>query len=485
MTRTNPTTNLIIMLSASLLAASGLAVAQDGDLDTTFSSDGRAYVAFDVPGSTLFDYAQDVVIQPDGKIVLVGAAARDTNGHEYSTVARLHSNGTLDTSFGTNGKVQFYYGDESQQFSAVALQGTKIVAAGWHRFTDPAQDINYDFHIVRFNPNGSIDGTFGNSGSISVDFDDISPGKWDILEDMVIQPDNKIVLVGRCRATAGDFDVAVARLTADGVLDSTFDGDGRRVFWYDQGWDNHDQGEAVALQPDGRIVIASKTDTSSGNTDWAVQRLEANGSTDCSFGGTCAGVIIPFDYGAPTYELDSPAAIAMMGQKIVIVGTAATASGDDDMAFARLNANGTLDTSFGENASGKRRLAFNAGGDNDDWARSVAVRGDGSIVAAGVVSTHSDADMAFARLTLDGSVDFDFGSYGQTTVAFDWGGDNIDFAAAVVFQDDGKIIAAGRAGAEGSSTDADMAIVRLHQNDVLFADGLETADTEIWSSSSP
>lgn len=473
----------VMVMAAAICQLTGPAGAQDGTLDTSFSTDGKAYVAFDIPGSTLFDIANDMVIQPDGKIVLVGAASRNATDHDYSAVARLNVNGGLDTGFDGDGKIEFYFGDENQEFSAVALQGTKIIAAGWRHFIDSASDANYDFHVARFNANGSLDGAFGTSGTVTIAFDDISPGKWDFLEDIAIQSDGKIVLVGRTLSAAGDYDVAVARLTADGVLDTTFDADGRRVFWYDVGGGDNDQGEAVAIQPDGKIVVASTVDIATGNTDMAVNRLNTDGSTDCTFGGTCAGVLIPFNAGSPTNMVDFVFDVAIMGRKIVVAGAVDSPSGDRDMGFARLNADGSLDTTFGESSSGKRRLPFNNGGSNYDSANAIALRGDGSIVAAGIAWNASEADMAFARLALDGSVDFGFGTCGQTVVAFNFGGDLVDAALGMGIQRDGKIVAAGRASAESSATDADMAVVRLHQEHVLFADGFETSDPEIWTSS--
>jgi uncharacterized delta-60 repeat protein len=180
----------------------GFAVARynaTGGLDTTFNNDGRTTTNF-TSGN---DYAWDMTLQPDGKIVAVGRAAG--SGGRFA-LARYTTTGRLDTTFAVEGKRITNLNTGSDEATGVGVQGDgKIVAAGW---TGPAGSNNYRFAVARYSTDGALDGTFSDDGWTTTNFTAGNDYAW----DMSIQADGKIVAVGRAGGSGGLF--ALARYTA-------------------------------------------------------------------------------------------------------------------------------------------------------------------------------------------------------------------------------------------------------------------------------
>lgn len=215
----------------------------DGTLDASFGTNGKAITSL---GSSL-ETVTSMVLQADGKIVLAG----DCGGNGFNAdfcALRYLANGSLDANFGTNGKVTTPVGSNDDFSSALVLQPDgKLLHAGYCRIVD----INYDFCTVRYNADGTLDTTFGTSGkvitAIGVDRDYAS--------GIALQPDGKIILTGWCATSASNFDFCALRYNADGSLDATFGTSGKVVTPVGSG-NTMDIASAVALQPDGKIVIA-------------------------------------------------------------------------------------------------------------------------------------------------------------------------------------------------------------------------------------
>jgi len=219
-------------------------MASPGDLDTSFSGDGKKTIDF---GGV--DAANVVLVQPNGRIVVAGGGGAANR----FCVARLRSNGVLDTAFGSGGKrvIGFGGGGESDfesAFGAALQRDGKIVLAG---------SSGVRVAVARLNPNGSPDTTFDGDGTAVIDF---GPGS-DRAEGAVLQPDGKIVVAGSTQAGRG---VAVARLNANGSPDATFGAAGKAAVDFGAATSGH----AVALQPNGRIVAAGRR-----GGDFAVARL--------------------------------------------------------------------------------------------------------------------------------------------------------------------------------------------------------------------
>ena len=357
----------------------------DGTLDTTFGARGR--VRTDFPG--LAAVPSVVVIQRDGKIVVAGGAFPLFTFAGNFEVVRYNPNGSLDTSFGSGGIVTTFFPQGSYAF-AVALQSDgKIIAAGTH-FVDfnPGDMSDTDFALARYNPDGSLDTTFGNGGTVTTDFF----GNEDDVFSVLIQPDGKIIAVGSANSPVNYYDFAAARYLANGTLDSTF-GTGGKVST-DFGDHNFDQARSAALQSDGRIVAAGFAISQNGlSQNFAVARYTSNGVLDTTFS---RDGITQIDFGSccqSAYKV-----LLQSDGKIITVGYANTEDSDSDFLLARLSPRGSLDATFG--VGGKVRTSF---GDLNGGANGAALQSDGKIVAVGFQATFSNqwTNFALARY-LDG-----------------------------------------------------------------------------------
>ena len=394
--------------------------AASGSLDTTFDLDGR--VTTRIPGSGDYAHAQAVAIQPDGKIVAAGWSAQLT-GAAQMTLVRFNPDGSLDPTFGGDGIVTTPVAGTHARAFAVAIQPDgKIVAVG---------DIGPPMGVVRYNPDGSLDTTFDGDGIRTIVI-----YNNDLAYAVAIQADGKIIVGGYGEApfspknlTASwkkllpeghTTDFALARLNSDGSLDRTFGNEGKVVT-------NIILGEvmfSLALQPDGKIVAAGGTVSYEGGGG-ALVRYNLNGSLDTSFGDN--GIVVTD--GSSSYN----------GVAVEPGGGIVVAGGGKGMSAARFKSNGTFDPSFGD--AGRALIEFK---DHPSIAYSVALQNDGGIVLAGKTfggdeTGTFDVDFAVARLTDRGLADLRFGNGGKLTT--DFGG--TEAAVATAIQRDGRIVAAG------------------------------------------
>jgi uncharacterized delta-60 repeat protein len=335
---------------------------------------------------------------------------------------------------------------DSSVSHAVAVQADgKIILAGVFIYHGGGSD----FAVARLNVNGTLDTTFGTGGTTIIHF-----GEHDDASAVALQSDGKIVVAGSTD-TAGNIDFAVARLNSDGSLDNSFSGDGKQNVDFDLGGDFDDEANGVAIQPDGKIVLAGFASFSN-DTDFAFARLNADGTPDGSFSGD-GKQTVGFDLGDAFDEEDDVAGgVALQSDgKIVAAGGAETAAGSV-FAIVRLNSDGTPDNSF--NGNGKQTVDIGSRG--SARARAVAIQTDGKIVAAGSTDFIS-AEFAVARLKTDGTLDNSFNGNGKQTIPFGFGAS----ASGVVIQPgDGKIIVAGGGNETG---DGDFAVARLNSDGLL------------------
>ncbi len=370
-------------------------------LDPTFGTGGK--VTTSIGG---IDVGYAVAVQADGKIVTAGKS------DSAFALARYNSDGSLDAGFGTGGKVttEFSGAGWNDQARAVALQDdSKIVLAGVS---------NWNFALARYNSDGSLDTGFGTGGEVTTDF-----GGSDDGFAVAVQADGKIVAAG-----TSDSDFALARYNSDGSLDAGF-GTGGEVT---TDFGANDGGYTVALQADGKIVVAGTTNNNGSNFDFALARYNSDGSLDTGF-GTGGEATTDFGRGEEGY------AVALQTDgKIVVAGSTYSDTGYSDFALARYNSNGSLDTGFG--ASGKVTTAFGY----NNWGRAVALDAGGKIVVAGSADNGSNSNFALARYNSNGSLDTGFAIGGKVTTDF---GAN-DEGRTVALQADGKIVVAGFSGSD-------------------------------------
>lgn len=335
----------------------------DGSLDTSFDGDGLATYAVGSGG----DYPTALLLQDDGRILIGGYSFNGTN-NDFAVV-RVTSNGTLDPTFGSGGKVitPISSGNDYGYDLAVQSDG-KIIQAGY------VSNASFDYAVVRYTPDGVLDNSFGSGGTTVFDYG----SSQDYAYALAVQSDDKIVVVGSTETASSD--IGIARLEQNGTLDASF-GIGGKVT-ANVGVTSF--AESVLIQPDGKI-IAVGTATSS-NDDFLLVRFDVDGDFDQSF-GTNGIVITPMGSGA---DLGFDATLQSDG-KIVVVGSTIDA-GQQNFALARYTSGGQLDRTFGN--SGKRINDITAG---DDEIYAVAIQSDGKIVTAGYSRLSGNDVLKIAR----------------------------------------------------------------------------------------
>lgn len=224
----------------------------DGSLDTDFGSSGS--VETDFGGNS--DIAYGLEILPDGKILAVGRS--QDGGVNYTAVARYNADGSLDTTFDTDGKVTTLVGEESWGYGVHALDMGKVLVTGW---ADDGEDSV--FALVRYNADGSLDTTFNSTGKV---LGPVGNG-----EASALQEDGKILVAGSFYG-ANNSDFAVVRFLPDGSVDTGFGVAGRALADF-SGTSGNDNGHGVAIQPDGKIVVSGETYDGS-QSDFGLARFE-------------------------------------------------------------------------------------------------------------------------------------------------------------------------------------------------------------------
>ena len=360
--------NLALMALSLILSTKFMSAQTTGTLDSTFGTGGRVTTFFGGDGLN-GDNAYSIAVQTNGKIVVAGITTNLDDTTDFG-LARYNSNGALDATFGTGGKVKTTFANFDGA-RAVAIQSDgKIVAAGFAHLVNG----DFDFALARYNSNGTLDTTFGTGGKKTTAFGAPSVAQGNAI---AIQKDGKIVVSG-LTIVNNIANFAVARYNTNGTLDTTFGSGGKAVTDFGA----HDRSFSVALQADGKIVAGGMR----GN-DFALARYNANGTLDGTFGS--GGKVIT-DFGGPN-EIALGVAIRLDG-KIVAVGST-FASARTAFAVARYNGNGTLDTTFG--TGGKTTTSFV--GSLGDQAFSVAIQPDGKAVVAGSAVVNLNTQFAVAR----------------------------------------------------------------------------------------
>jgi len=431
---------------AGLLATATPAHAASGVLDTTFGVGGQVTTDFGVNPSEP-EMGNDMVVQPDGKIVLAGRAGTDqfpVGGDGTFGVARYLPNGSLDPSFGTGGLVKTNFVAPPQRAipRAVALQvDGKIVVGG----TAGTIDTNAKLAIARYNPDGSLDPTFGTGGKILMN---VTNELGDGIRALALQPDGKILGVG----AAGGGNLLI-RFNPDGSLDPTFGNGGHA----EPVIGNSGHLFAMKLLPSGKFLATGTGFNPATQGDFLLARFNPDGSLDTTFAS--AGLVTTDLSGLN--DLVFAIAVTSTGQ-ILLAGEANAddalgVSGDTHVALARYSADGTLDTTFGSGGKVDHNLTT-----NQDEGRSVVLQSDGKIVVAGPrdgSNVHADpsaGSAAVIRYNANGTLDTTFGTGGAATTTF---GGAAAGARSMALDSNGRIVVAGGAGMP--NTGVDFALARF------------------------
>ena len=427
----------IFALSLLCLAVHGQQQIGSGQLDLSFGSGGRVNTSFGlgIPG-----YATAVIIQPDGKILTAGVAGIS------SALARYNVDGSSDSSFGSGGRVTNRFFGYGAGASAILLQPDGKIVTGGHAYLEGDTGV---FALARYNSDGSPDSSFGVEGRANTGFGSRGAG----VSSLGLLPDGKIVAAGGRSGAYGSglSDFALARYNKDGSLDTSFGIEGKLTTDFFGG---EDGAGAVIIQPDGKIVAIGSANLESNNPVLAAVRYNANGSLDSSFGRN--GKFTSDFLGR---ESVAYAGILQPDGKILLAGygRVRAAIQDIDFGLMRLNADGSLDSTFGEGGNVLIDF-FNA----TDSAHAVALQRNGKIVLGGRVSGGINrGNFGIARVNNNGTVDASFGDGGHVALDFVNSG-----ARGIAIQGDGKIVVAG--GTQLNVTDIDFALARFDSSRPLI-----------------
>lgn len=408
-----------------------------GLLDTAGFGSGAGYVTTAIGDAAT---AYDVAIQPDGSIVVAGAAAY--GGRTYFAVARYQASGQLDTTFNSTGIVTSTLSTGvSDSAHAIAIDNNnKILVAG---------SVDRDFGLVRYTSAGALDNGFGSGGLAVADFTGANDEGW----DLAIQVDNKILVAGFADTGSSD-DFGLVRFTPSGNLDTTFGG-GDGILSTDFGSQSVDQALGMDLQADGKIVLAGLRTPAGGgaSTDFALARYTDTGSLDLTFDtdGRVTTDFGGFDEEAHDVHVQPTGRIVAAG--FTFSGGATV----QDFALARYLSSGALDTSFG--AGGLVTTNFGAqlpeNSNTADYAYAAAIQPDNKIVIAGLTDypvASGDDNLAIAR--------YESPNTAPTVTSFDKTGT------------EDTIISLSAADFTASFSDADSDTLQKIQVTALSADGV-------------
>ena len=415
--------------------------------DTDWGSAGLVEVDFngdnDLPAA---------IVGHQGRLLVGGEARAALQSHVSDLAfARLMPNGTLDTGFAQGGLAQsgFEGPGRASTYAAAVLDDGRLVTAGQLGISFSSMD----FVVTAFNSDGSVDMAFGEGGRRRLDFDNDE----DVARSVLPLPGGDLVVAGTVDTQAGGYDFGIAKFLSDGSLDTGFGDQGRVILdfdgYADYAWD-------LALQPDGKIVVAGDAGLLVEGRRFALVRLNPDGSLDSGFG--TGGIA---HHGG--ISLDQARAMALLADGRIVL----TGSGDGTFVFMCFNPNGSLDASFG--SGGIAQIDF-AGERNSPFDMIVVPdwQGQGErIVAVGTAqsgSSSSSKDFAAAMLATDGTLEPGFGGSGEVMV--DLGG--VDQALGVAAMPGGLVLA-------GRSGTADFTALAIGFDGVPAAGFFSSGDTFI------
>jgi uncharacterized delta-60 repeat protein len=405
-----------LILSYSLFGYS-----QAGSFDITFDGDGKNVTC---PVGNFYNRSSK--FQSTGKIVLYGGNYLSCD----HVLLRYNTNGSLDTTFGTNGVVENTYcnlftGGSYSCYDMVVQNDDKIVMMGLRQTND-----GNNYWIARLLPNGGIDSSFNTTGLLHLSFG--TP--QDRGTCVTVQPDGKILVGGTSGTTAQFF--TVARLLSNGTLDTTFGVNGVAQYTF-SGLECFVN--SIALQPNGKMVLGGYTVTATHAKDFGLMRLNANGLLDTTFGTN--GKVITTLSDTRSDIIDK---VLIMPNGKIVVGGYTSFESDPKLAAARYLPNGVLDTSFGING-----IIIN---EYTSTNCDIALQADNKLIMVGGFDSFY---FRVLRYTENGILDTGFGTNGLVTV-FD---PAQSYAARVLIQLDNNIVVTGTVAVNTSGC---AAIIRLN-----------------------
>ena len=407
-------------------------------LDTTFGINGTVFNTF----NSAYSKITDIKILSDNKFITCGST--DVGTMAYISLCKFNENGTLDTSFGTDGKIitnfsipsNYYQYTRDNHFPHLVIQpDNKIIVSGTNRNTSLVP--TYDFGMIRYNPNGTLDTTFGANGVVMTDFNNLD----DFCNSITLQNDGQIVLVGETNTPIQGVNYGIIRYNSDGSLDLSFGNNGKISLDLSSNFYPYTSSSAtsVKIQSTGKIIIGGscdKQDIGNYTVQFAIVRLNSNGTLDTSFG-----------INGQVFSLSTIGGIKQLTCLLIDNSDKIMAGGFDRIGsintrkalIQKYDENGNLDSSFANNGS------FIT--DEEKAIYEFSLQNDNKILAVGFTSNptgYHDYGYLIYRFNSDGTIDNSFGSNGMFTRNPNTGVYVEDQAFAVAYQNNSsKIIIGG------------------------------------------
>jgi uncharacterized delta-60 repeat protein len=404
-----------------------------GTLDSSFGVNGVVTTDF----NNGVDEAYAVALLPNKKILAAGIA---TINHQNFSLAQYKADGSLDKSFGKDGKVHSYFGKIFTYTYCVAVQADGKILLGGSMSSDKGNYGDY-FLLIRYNKNGSLDSSFANNGIDTIIISNTF-NTGGAFRSILLQPDGKIIGAGSSSGT--NYNYTVMRFMPTGKPDSSFGINGitRTIF-------GNDFAVGACLQPDGKIIVGGN-----GSAEFLFMRYNTDGSLDKGFGNKG---IVSANFGSGNIRSTCRAIALQSDGKIVAAGEIQNyREAIEGIILTRFNADGTTDYSFG-NRGGYSLNKFNY----TVLCKAMALQPNGKIVLAG--STLSNQfSFGVARYNNDGSVDTSFGPNGGVQNSFY----RYSEANAVAIQPDGKIIAVGEIPGTNCNICTDFGLIRYNGDEI-------------------
>ncbi|HZH72774.1 MAG TPA: hypothetical protein VFD91_09805, partial [Mariniphaga sp.] len=411
----------------------------DGSVDTSFDIGTGVGISYSLTGD---GYIYDIEVQPDGKIIIGGSFNVYNGQSTIGSIARLNSDGSLDTSFDINAEIGI-----NSQVHSITMQSDGKIIVGGRSFVTPIPE--NQINLIRLNSDGSLDTSFDIGLGFSANGDSV------LIKKVIIQPDGKIIAGGDFSSLNGQDLRRISRFNSDGTIDEAFD--------IGSGFDNSITD--ILLQSDGKIIAGGRFSFYDGQGQQRIVRLNSDGSKDNFFDiGTSFRLENTSDSARPNSLAIQP------DGKIIIVGQFSDYDEQPAISIVRLNSDGSIDTSF-QTGTGLRAQITNAVAD----VKKVVLQPDGKILVCGNFRTYNGlVARGITRLNVDGSLETifdtppftihtidiqpdgkivvgsDFSPYiarynvdGSLDTSFNVGSSFNDKVYTVVSQPDGKIVVGG------------------------------------------
>lgn len=407
--------------------------------------------------------ANAVATLPDGSVVTVGVLAQAPKAN--IVVAKLGPDGQPDMAFGKKGGAVIEHLQPQSATAVVAQPDGRLLLGGWS-----GRGADRNFLVARLLPDGSLDPDFGRGGMVEHPVSNDA----DLVNDIALQPDGRILAVGGARMDNGSDQIAVLRLMPDGQLDQAFGKRGVRLLALDvAAAANPCRGlcggaSSVAVMSDGRILLGAETAPVDGTSVWRswVVRLQADGSLDSQFG--MDGKVEVF---TSRDDLTGSTHIVLQGSRVVAGGGYNVSAPEGRFALTRLTPEGLTDRSFGHGGFARTQVGPHG---SAAGIMALAVTDDMRLLAAGVADFGEDRgglQFVVARYTADGALDDRFAEGGLLAGGYA-PGNGTDALLALAPVAGSEFVAAGWTQVASGARGLRMGVARYRETAYPLATGI-------------